>query len=304
MSKATLLIESREIADPEQAFLLRELIRFLKHPTSGVSSFTRMSPGWSSLCAAVKQGATLRKRDPIVREAVISWHQLIRYVALELTASLSQPVQVRLSRRHIRDPILRVSDDVDGVTKHSLLTSDITIPNAASSLMISADLRRGTLNLIMKLRAPTDRKRATASVNWLLRQLRDVDREDLLIRAIWPRRLPDTTGSIDAIRNDATCLIHDDIKELPQSFEVVRVIDLAGKFGGVKTFVECSNKEVPLFYKDVGEHLRAWVPPPPKLKRDVGNDADKGSIIIRKESEQSLGEVEKTDIAAEKEAID
>jgi hypothetical protein len=156
----------------------------------------------------------------------------------------------------------------------------------------------------MRLRAPTDRKLATASINWLLRQLRKVDREDILIRAIWPGRLPDTTASLDVIRNDARSLIHDNINVLPQSFEVVRVIDLAGKFGGVKTFVESAKEEVPLFYKDVGEHLRAWVPPPPKLKREVASEADKRSTIVQKEAEQSVGEVEKTDITDAKKAID
>ncbi len=96
----------------------------------------------------------------------------------------------------------------------------------------------------------------------------------------------------------------DDIKVLPQSFEVVRVIELAGNFGGVKTFVESAKEEVPLFYKDVGEHLRAWVLPPPKLKREVASEADKGSTIVQKEAEQSLGEVEKTDITVAQEAID
>ncbi len=272
MSKASLLLESREINDPEQAFLLRELIRFLKHPSSGVSSFTRMASSWSTVCAKVKQGAILRKKDPIVVETVTSWHQLIRYLALELTGSLSQPVQVQLSRRHVHDPSARVSDDVDGVIKDSVLISNISIPNAASLLTLSADLRRRTLNLSMSLKAPKDRKRATASINWLLRQLRDVEREDLLIRADWPRRLRDTTGTITDVRNDPTCLIHEGVKDLPQSFEIVRVIDLAGKFSGVKTFVEYTSREVPLFYKDVGEHLRAWVPPPPRLKRKTEDE--------------------------------
>ena len=269
MSKASLLLESRDVDDPGQAFLLRELIRFLKHPSSGVSSFTRMASSWSTVCAKVKQGAMLRKKDPIVVETVTSWHQLIRYLALELTGSLSQPVQVQLSRRHVHDPSARVSDDVDGVTKDSVLISNISIPDAASSLMISADLRRRTLNLSMSLKAPTDRKRATASINWLLRQLRDVEREDLLIRADWPRRLRVTTGTITDVRNDPACLIHEGVKDLPKSFEIVRVIDLAGKFSGVKTFVEYTSKELPLFYKDVGEHLRAWVPPPPRLKQKI-----------------------------------
>ena len=59
-----------------------------------------------------------------------------------------------------------------------------------------------------------------------------------------------------------------------------------------------------MFYKDVGEHLRAWVPPPPKLKREVASEADKRSTIVQKEAEQSLGEVEKTDITVAKKAID
>jgi hypothetical protein len=277
MSKAALLIESREVEDPEQAFLLNELVRFLKHPSSGVSSFARMSKGWSSLCASVKQGASLRKKDPAIAEAVLSWHQLGRFLALELTASVSQPVKVHLTRRHTKDPASRVADDIDSVMKNSLLISEISIPNAVSSLVTIADLRRRTLNLVMNLRAPTDRKRPTASINWLLRQLKSVEREDLLIRAIWPRRLRNTTGSISSVRNDPTCLIHEGVRELPQSFEVIRVIDMAGKFSGVKTFVECAAAEVPLFYKDVGERLREWVPPPPKLKRETTAE-DEGSF--------------------------
>jgi len=50
--------------------------------------------------------------------------------------------------------------------------------------------------------------------------------------------------------------------------------------------------------------LRAWVPPPPKLKREVASEADKRSTIVQKEAEQSLGEVEKTDITVAKKAID
>ncbi len=274
MSKASLLIESREVDDPEQAFLLRELIRFLEHPASGVSSFSRMASGWSSVCARVKQGGKLRKKEPDVVETVTSWHQLIRYLALELTGNLSQPVQIRLSRKHVQDPIARVTDDVDNLIKRSVLVTDIDVPNAASLLMLSADLRRRTLTLAMRLAAPTDKKRATASINWLLRQLSDVEREDLIIRAIWPGRLPDTTRSISDIRTDPACLVQSGVKELPKAFEVIRVIDLAGKFGGVKTFVECCSKELPLFYKDVGEHLRAWVPPPPKLRRKGENKTE------------------------------
>ena len=266
MYSATLQIDSHAIEDPEQAFLLQELIRFLKHPSSGVSSFTRMPKDWTTLCSAVKQGAALKKTDPMITDVVLSWHQLVRFLALELTASVSEPVQVKLSRKYIKDPSERVADDMDRILRSAILVSELSIPNAASPLLVAADLRRRTLNLGMKLEAPGDKKRAPATINWLLRQLKGLERDDLLIRAIWPRRTPDTTASLAQAREDVDCLIHEGSRDLPQSFEVIRVIDLAGKFGGVRTFVEYAAKEVPAFYKDVGEHLRSWVAPPPKLK--------------------------------------
>jgi len=50
--------------------------------------------------------------------------------------------------------------------------------------------------------------------------------------------------------------------------EVVRVIDLAGKFGQKRKFIEIAESEFIRFYKDVGEHLRNWVAPAPKVKRE------------------------------------
>jgi len=266
MYSATLQIDSHAIEDPEQAFLLKELIRFLKHPSSGVSTFTRMPKDWTALCSAVKQGAALKKTDSMLSEVVLSWHQLVRFLALELTASVSEPVQVKLARKYMKDSSERVADDKDRILKNAILVSELSIPNAASPMLVAADLRRRTLNLGMKLEAPGDKKRAPATINWLLRQLKDLERDDLLIRAIWPRRTPDTTASLAQAREDVNCLIHEGSKDLPQAFEVIRIIDLAGKFSGVKTFVEYAANEVPVFYKDVGEHLRSWVAPPPKLK--------------------------------------
>ena len=280
MSKATLLTDSRAVKDPEQAFILEELVRFLRHPYSGVSSFERMYKGWSTLCASVKQGLVLRKRDPAIEEAVVSWHQLMRFVALELTIRVGHPVQLRLSRRHTNDPSTRVADDIDEVLKAALLHADLSIPNAASPLTVSADLRRRTLSLSMKLKAPTDRKRPTAPVNWLLRQLKSVERDDVLIRVAWPRRIPDTTATLANVREEPSCLIHEGSRELPQSLEVVRVIDLAGKFSGVKTFVEYASNEVPDFYKDVGEHLRAWVAPPPRIKREAPVESSPAGEVV------------------------
>lgn len=52
--------------------------------------------------------------------------------------------------------------------------------------------------------------------------------------------------------------------------------DLAGKFSGSRTFIELLEQAVPYFYEQVGEKLRAYVAPPPKLQRPQG-DGEEGA---------------------------
>jgi len=86
------------------------------------------------------------------------------------------------------------------------------------------------------------------------------------IRASWPGRAAPTQASLEALRENPEILEAENKTLAPHSFEVLLVADLAGKFAGRRTFIEQLEEVVPLFYKDVGEHLRAYVPPPPKLK--------------------------------------
>jgi hypothetical protein len=64
------------------------------------------------------------------------------------------------------------------------------------------------------------------------------------------------------------------------------VADLAGKFAGRKTFIEQVEEVVPLFHKDIGEHLRAYVPPPPRITKDPSGKQDEEPA-----DEQSLDKV-------------
>ncbi len=68
------------------------------------------------------------------------------------------------------------------------------------------------------------------------------------------------------ITENPSIIIPSGISELPTFLEVIRVVDLAARFKGAKTFVEDSSKEFPLFYQDVGQHLSKWVAKAPKVK--------------------------------------
>lgn len=56
LSKAIVLAESKSLTDPEQAFVLGEVIRYLRHESSGVASFERMGTSWRDICAEVQNG--------------------------------------------------------------------------------------------------------------------------------------------------------------------------------------------------------------------------------------------------------
>ncbi len=61
--------EYRGVADPDQAWILGELIRYLEHPRSGAMEFDDMGPAWVPVREAVAAG-TLRPTDAAAAESL------------------------------------------------------------------------------------------------------------------------------------------------------------------------------------------------------------------------------------------
>ena len=87
----------RGVADPDQAWILGELIRYLEHPRSGAVDFSDMGAAWVPVREAIAAG-TLRATDKGVADVASRWDQLLRYAALRLGRELGTDVQVRVSR--------------------------------------------------------------------------------------------------------------------------------------------------------------------------------------------------------------
>lgn len=88
------------VNDPDQACILEELVRFLQHDSSGVSSFDRMNSSWKDVCSSVQNRIALKKGSNEVQESVGSWHQFIRNITLHLSLSIGEDVTVYLKRAH------------------------------------------------------------------------------------------------------------------------------------------------------------------------------------------------------------
>lgn len=99
LTTAVRIMHHSGVDDPEQAWILDELIRYLEHPASGVLTFDDMGPNWSS----VRDGArtsTLTKRADGVRDVAARFDQLVRFGALQLSSQIGQTVESVLSRSH------------------------------------------------------------------------------------------------------------------------------------------------------------------------------------------------------------
>lgn len=148
------------------------------------------------------------------------------------------------------------------------LTCTLMIPNAASDIEITANLTTRTLACAMRVTAPQDRKRTSARVNWLARQLHKVEAEGIYLKAIRPGRAEETQAPLSKVLRRPEVLESQNSALPPSAFKVFYLVDLAGRFSGNKVFIEALEKIVPHFYDQVGQRLRAWVPPPPKIHRE------------------------------------
>lgn len=291
LTEAMLLMNNHEFERPEQRYILAEMVRYFSHSSVGVSTFDRMNPEWKELNAQVQAGAKLNRSAPVVEKSVAAWHQEMRDLCLLLARKVGRSVRLRLSRAHSDDPVQRIRDDSARLADSQELGCFLDIPDAAAPVLILANLQRRSLSVSMTLTAPRDRRRSGSRINWLLRQLTKANPEGLHVRATWPGRAPATQAGLAQLRDDPSGLEAENRNLVPTQFEVLLVRDLAGKFGGTKVFIEQLEEAVPYFYEQVGQHLRAYVaPPPPLRKADSAAETDTPLEEVAEEAEAAASE--------------
>ena len=262
LTEAIRLHEQTVVEDPEQAFLIRELVRFLSHPSAGVSGFTSMPSEWSATVDKIQAGGRILKGDALV--VVGAWHQELRDLSLQLTQLVRYRVETFLARKHLADPELRLSDDADTLISDGVLKANLVVPNAASQIHITADLKTRVLRVSMMIDAPRDKARNSSRLNWFLRQIKNTQREDIYISAIWASRAASTMYSLEEWRDDPKSIDSSANSSEIRAFEIRLVSTNSKRFAGVRTFIDELENLVPTFYEEVGQHLVAWQAPAPK----------------------------------------
>ncbi len=252
----------RGVSDPDQAWILGELIRYLEHPKSGALDFSDMGAPWVSVREAVAAG-TLRANDRGLAEVVSRWEQLLRFSALRLGRELGAVVQVQISRKEAADPTLRFAAQAESLVANSVLTGALRIPDAVAPIDVVADLRAGKVSVSVDIDAPRDGRSATR-VNWLVRQLRDAP-DGLRIDAFTAGSRSSTSELLKTISEHPAALIGDPKRDF-RMFRVAATSPIGTKRGtGRGAFIDRVLAAIDGFYEVVVQQVRPWSPKAPQL---------------------------------------
>jgi hypothetical protein len=266
LTEAIMHKEHRGVADPDQAWILGELIRYLEHPRSGALEFEDMGPSWVPVRTAVT-ARTLRATDTAVLDVVQRFDALLRFAGLRLGRRLGADVSLALSRKELAEPTTRTTAQARQLEESGLMTGAIRIPNAIGLLNVTIDLRSGQAMCHFDVDAPRE-GRPTTRVNWLVRQLRRAPDDVRIEAGVLHSRGPGATNLLKIVRDNPTALIEDPAKEL-KSFRVIHSAPLGTKRGtGRGSFIASVTEAIDDFYENVMQYVKAWSATPPRYRSD------------------------------------
>lgn len=259
--------EFTTVKDPDQAWILRELIRFLQHDASGANEFDDMGPNWVGVRDGVVAG-TVISSDKRLSEVIQSFESLLRFAAFKLSARLGVIATEVTPKIAKDDPKKHITAEIAGFIASKSLSGAIKVPGACSDLTVVADLRASQVIYSLTLSAPREGKNSTR-LNWLLKQLKEAP-EQLRIEIFTKHsRQPDSSTLLSVARPDPSKILPDASKEIV-SFTLSLALKMGSKRGnGSGSFIGNLVDGIETFYGTVMQPLKPWQSKAPKLSETI-----------------------------------
>jgi hypothetical protein len=262
MTEAVLQHRFRGINDPDQAWLLGELIAYLDHERSGASGFQDMGQSWVRVRDGARQG-TLRASDKEVRAVAERWEQFVDYLALGLSQDLGRDVEpVRPRKQTLLERIDLLVRELEATGS---LSGGVRVPDTVAAVSILADLRARQLVTSVSIDAPRE-GRPASRISWMTRQLANAP-ADVRLTVSFAGTRETTSALLSEAREYPQRLLNpSDAKREPRSFELAMNRPLGVKSGkGQGSFIGETRGQVIEFYRELVQNLKRWQAPPPKL---------------------------------------
>lgn len=264
LTEAVMEREHRGVADPDQAWVLGELIAYLEHPGSGAMGFENMGRHWTAIRDNAKAG-TLGPQDEGVDDVITRWDELSRYLCLELGRDLGTDVRQIIPRRDRREGARRRARSAKALADDGILECVLRVPGAVADIVLRAELKTRTVSASLQVDAP-DEGRPRTRVNWLVRQLRADSPGDLRVEVSFESRSVTQSALLRTLVDQPDEALLDDRSVAPRSFRVTLTRDMGMARGrGQRSFIGSIRSLLSEFYGTVVQDLDAWKPRAPRL---------------------------------------
>lgn len=264
LTEALLQKDYRGVSDPDQAWILGELIRFLQHPASGATEFNDMGDTWVPVREATLN-RTLTVADKRITPVIQNFESLMRFAAFRLSAKLGVAAREIAPKLAKTDPAKHAQQTIASFVETGQLTGGLSIPKTVSDIAVTADLRASTIQCSIEVKAPLEGRPLTR-VNWLLKQLRDAP-ESVRIEA----RVKHASkgGSPVCLLGEARLhpekLVPADGKEIA-GFELTLMQKMGTKrAAGTGSFINSVIDAIEMTYNSILERITEWTAKAPKL---------------------------------------
>lgn len=254
-----------KIADPDQAWLLGELIAYLDHENSGASGFQDMGDRWVTVRDKARN-STLRPSDKDLPAIVDRWEQFIQFLCLGLSQDLGREVQPQTPRRETTDQ--RVEGLKRRLVDEGRLSAAVRVPDAVAPVELDVDFRARTVVTNVTVDLPREGRPLTR-LNWLIRQLKDAP-DDLRLTTGFANVRLTTSGLLQTARKRPESLLApNDPKREPRWVQLALSRPLGLKRGrGSGTFVGETRRQTVDFYAQIVQQVKSWQAAAPRLPRE------------------------------------
>lgn len=264
MGRLLLFKNDLKIQDNDQVEIMSESLHYFESSVSGICGYIQMKAGWKELAESIRAQKTLKMSDEYIEEAVLSWYEEEKDMALLLSRRLG--VLVKSSQKS-NDSLKK---DIKKIIKDNCITGELIIKNTASDIKILAEFERRIVSMSVKLTPPLDRGNK-AKITWVIKQLENCKRKnetsflklekELLIEA----DIKYAQANIKVKLSEIEKLLELTKDKEIQGFKILVNRGFGANFASVKKFIVLIEILILEFYQGIVQYVSTWNEPTPKL---------------------------------------
>ncbi|MFQ5772539.1 MAG: hypothetical protein ACE5HX_18525 [bacterium] len=272
MARILLFKNGTNIEDEDQIEIMKEIVNYFEDKRSGVQGFTLMKRGWDEISKKINTRAPIRNDDNDLTEAVESWLQEEKDMALKLSRELG--LLVGSGEAKYKDDLRgRIDSGKNSIIKNKSIESVLKVEGAASPIYVKANFGLRNIEMRVNLQAPQDGRTLKGQIGWLRSQINNCRSKNkklfgkieneirIEINVKYFENTKNPKIRIEGLDDIINQLKGKEIKE----FGIIQIKDMAQNFSNRKKFIAEIETMLSNYYGVIVQYLKKWEKPAPKM---------------------------------------